>query len=327
MGNYQSCRSCEEPLTPGKSQCPSCKTWNMVVRKKEIVYTTLADVDDEDVPRICIPFWWGGMIGGGNAESQVTLMGGEPGAGKTTFILQAMRDAIKETGQPALLLSSEMKVRQIKPYARRIGMDDDCLSQVVVIDDLETDLKCLNNILGGFCIAALDSLSGLAGMSELLSCQIAARINRFSKRTRIPFWILDHVTKDRDFAGFMFLQHEVDTTVYLREHPGKPRRTWTTRKNRFGSGNVVAEVCMTATGLVPMTMNAKGDWVIPAPPALDAGNDNADKIPALSDKGEETLELADNATLSPVGDSQGLSLPENASVTEDEETEAMDEDE
>ncbi len=247
------CRACFHELEPGKAQCSNCRTWNIAVAKPETRLVSLAETDDTDTLRITKDQWWASLMGGGLPEGCSILMGGEPGAGKSTFALQLSLACILETKKPVLYLATEMSRKAIKPYARRLGFRPDTMAYMAfLIDPVDQELNCLEDVGGvGLSLAVLDSLPHLAGQNEQMAVDIICKLDDWCIKTGVPVLILDHVTKGKELAGMMALQHLVGMTAYLREHPGKPTRTWTTHKNRFGPGQVSLELCMTPEGIVP----------------------------------------------------------------------------
>ena len=262
------CRACEFELVPGKNQCPSCGTWNLVKPgSQELELSTLADEDEEEVVKICQDTWWGKLLSGGLPESASILMAGDPGCGKSTALLQMALACIKATKKTVIYLALEERGAQIKPRAKRVGFKYRHLERVILLhqESIDEELECLNQFTSDeVCLLATDSLSALASRNEERAANYCQLINEFSKDTGIPSILIDHVTKSNDFAGLQALQHFVDITVYIRTHQGLPRRTWTTEKNRFGVGQVVGEICMTEAGiLVPMVLDGKtGDYII-----------------------------------------------------------------
>jgi DNA repair protein RadA/Sms len=226
------------------------------------LFKTLLEAEDDYVTKVCANTFWGRLLGEGIAPDCSVLLGGEPGGGKSTVTLQIMKDLILATGKPALYISAEERSGRIKARAKRVGYPDELLSQVHIVEGADANLDILQSVEGGLCVAIVDSINGLVGEDEANQVLVARTVDRWTQRVLIPSFILTHVTKGGEFSGFMTIQHDVGTTVYLKDYPGKPRRTWTTRKNRFGPGQVVAELCMTELGLVPMRMNLKGDWVM-----------------------------------------------------------------
>jgi len=262
------CRACSFPMESGKSQCTSCGHWTLVAPRQEQELFTLADEDDEEIAKICPDTWWGELLSGGLPNSASILMGGDPGAGKSTILLQMALACIKATKKGVLYLAVEERGQEIRPRAKRVGFKHRHLERVVLLrpDNLEGDenLECLEQFSHDeICFAVVDSLSALSGRNEEESARLCQLVHGWCKDTNIPCVLVDHVTKSNDFAGLRALEHFVDITVYLSTHKGQPRRTWTTEKNRFGIGQMVGEVCMTEAGIVvPMVLDEKtGNYV------------------------------------------------------------------
>lgn len=265
MGN-PSCNHCQRELEPGKFQCFSCGGWNFAPKNQVVETKTLADEDDEEIAKICEDTWWGGLMGGGLPDTCSILLGAEPGCGKTTLALQIALASIRETRKSVVYLAIEQIGKQLKPYARRVGYKPGSLKKVIILEKEEVDLEleCLEQFdHEDVCLVILDSAAALAGRNENLTAEICQRINEWSMSSEIPSIIIDHVTKNHDFAGLKALEHFVGMTIYIQDHKGQSRRTWTTLKNRFGVGQVTAEIAMTEHGLVPMKFDdLAGEYVI-----------------------------------------------------------------
>jgi len=218
-------------------------------------FINLSDAQDETLERISGDTWWGGLLGDGDRRGFVRgssiLLGGEPGAGKSTFSLHAIDQAIEDTGQVGVYLAIEEMAGKIKPRAYRIGcrnVDKIMIPKSRITPDLEI-LEAVANKRP--CFTVFDSLTRLAGRDMRLAVTICERLATFAQDTNTVMLIVDHVVKGESFAGFMDLQHEVDVTVYLRADPKKRSRTWETIKNRHGEGFVTQALFLDGTGLHP----------------------------------------------------------------------------
>jgi DNA repair protein RadA/Sms len=220
----------------------------------------MSDVEGEDIERIvtgmCDP-----CFGGGLARTSVTLIGGEPGAGKTTAALQ-IADAIcagDGKGGSVLYLGGEQNAREYKTHAMRVGVKN--LSRIqlpktqgMLLDALTSTLAAPRAPLA----IVVDSMSSLTTNPEE-EVMLAKRFKEYATSLYCPVLIITHVTKDRDMAGLMDLQHEVDTLALLtidhedecdRDPCGCSRRELSVpTKNRFGPSGVVVRFYMTPRGL------------------------------------------------------------------------------
>lgn len=217
-----------------------------------VVATALADVDTADAPRIAT-----GMaeldrvLGGGLMPGSIVLVGGDPGMGKSTLMLQLCAHGIRQ--QPALYVTGEESLHQIKLRADRLGLDvrhvrvasetnidaiasmiETALPSVVVVDSVQT--------------VVTDQLESSAGsVAQVREC--TARLTRAAKRTGVPIIIIGHVTKDGMIAGPKVLEHMVDTVLQFEGDGMYSYRVLRALKNRYGSTNEIGVFDMSATGL------------------------------------------------------------------------------
>jgi DNA repair protein RadA/Sms len=246
------CATCRMQLESGKALCKKsrggCGKWTFGTERGTAAFVSLADVPDETVERMTPDAWWAPLIGGGFVHGCVYLVGGEPGAGKSTFALQVADACVFETGKSVLYLPSEEKGSKIRGRAARLGCRQ--LERIVLpTDPLTPDLECLSSA-GDHCLVVCDSLSALARRDPLEAVAICNRLTDYAQGTDTTVLVIDHVTKGEEFAGFMTLQHAVDTTQYLRADFKKKKRSLNTAKDRHGEGFVSRDLLMTATGLI-----------------------------------------------------------------------------
>ncbi len=191
------------------------------------------------------------VLGGGIVLGSVVLLGGEPGAGKSTMLLQICGAVCGE--REVLYVSGEESVRQIKLRAKRLGIREEGISVAseANIDDIVDYIEAHKP---GF--AVIDSiqtmfapdLSGSAGsVSQVKEC--TARLLGIAKRLEIPVFIVGHVNKDGAIAGPKVLEHIVDTVLYFEGERGNPYRILRAVKNRYGSTNEIGMFDMTGRGL------------------------------------------------------------------------------
>jgi DNA repair protein RadA/Sms len=249
-------------------RCPSCEEWNSLVEERVAAPLTLKR---SGAPRAAPPPQPIGelttasearyssgideldrVLGGGVVPGSVILIGGDPGIGKSTLVLQAL--AHLAARGPALYVSGEESPQQIKMRADRLGVD---ASQLLVFAEthLETVLEQTRKIAP--VILAVDSVQTVF-TEELQAApgsigqirESAARIVQFAKREELACVLVGHVTKEGAFAGPRVLEHMVDTALYFEGDRGHPFRILRAVKNRFGSTNEIGVFEMKQEGLI-----------------------------------------------------------------------------
>lgn len=262
------CTACGEQSSKWAGQCPHCQAWNSLVeelvgprngaarRKADARATSLADVSSTDIER-----WPSGIdeldfvLGGGIVPGSMVLVGGEPGIGKSTLLLQVAAQ-LQRTGQTALYVSAEESPRQIKMRSERL---EEGAGTVRVLGEtaLEQILAAAANerpsvlIVDSIQTIAMDALEGAPGsVGQVREC--AARLMRFAKEEGIAVMVVGHVTKDGGIAGPKTLEHVVDTVLYFEGEGSADHRVLRATKNRFGSVDEIAVFRMTERGLDPV---------------------------------------------------------------------------
>ncbi|HET9694842.1 MAG TPA: DNA repair protein RadA, partial [Steroidobacteraceae bacterium] len=191
------------------------------------------------------------VLGGGLVAGSVVLLGGDPGIGKSTLLLQAA-DALSRE-RPVLYVSGEESVRQVASRAQRLGLESASLrlaaetrveavieeavaarAQVVVVDSIQTMQTELSESSAGSAVQVRES---------------AARLVRFAKESGAAVLLIGHVTKEGQIAGPRILEHMVDTVLYFESDPASRFRVVRAVKNRFGSANELGVFAMVEQGL------------------------------------------------------------------------------
>jgi DNA repair protein RadA/Sms len=260
------CRECGDGAPKWTGQCPSCGEWNTLVERKEPLassarrltefsspVTPLSRVDVQDVRRhSCGMGELDRILGGGLWPGSLVLLGGAPGIGKSTLMLQAAH-ALAREGSPVLYVSGEESLAQVKGRAGRLGLRNDHLLLLA-----ETNLEAMLAAVREHKPAALvvDSvqtvhrpdLPGAPGsVGQIREC--AAELLRLAKGEGISVFLLGHVTKDGDLAGPRALEHIVDTVLYFEAESRQVHRVLRAVKNRFGPTNEIGVFEMTGEGL------------------------------------------------------------------------------
>lgn len=249
-------------------RCPACEEWNSLVEERVAPPLVLKR---SGAPRPAAPPQPIGQVtaasearygsgidefdrvlGGGVVPGSVILIGGDPGIGKSTLVLQAL--AHLAARGPALYVSGEESPQQIKMRADRLGIDAANLL-VFAETHLETVLEQTRAIAP--VILAVDSVQTVF-TEELQAApgsigqirESAARIVQFAKREDLACVLVGHVTKEGAFAGPRVLEHMVDTALYFEGDRGHPFRILRAVKNRFGSTNEIGVFEMKQEGLL-----------------------------------------------------------------------------
>lgn len=254
-------------MTPKwQGQCPHCKAWNTLDEKITAISSNrfsswtnqtttvqnLSDVQAAEVPRQ--PSGIGELdrvLGGGVVPGAVILIGGDPGIGKSTLLLQAL--ARMGAIQNVLYVSGEESPQQIALRANRLGLQADCVRLLAEIR-LETVLSALSSeapevaVIDSIQTLYSDQISSAPGsVSQVREC--AAQLTRLAKQKGITILLVGHVTKDGAIAGPRVLEHIVDTVLYFEGDAHSSFRMVRAIKNRFGAANELGVFAMTEKGL------------------------------------------------------------------------------
>ena len=259
------CSNCGNESSKWFGRCPACNEWNTCYEekinlkssgksasKKTATTVKLDDVKKQDIVRTKAGFdELDRVLGGGLVKGSLTLLGGEPGIGKSTLILQIC-DKIKGEGQ-VLYVSGEESAQQIKIRADRLGIKNNDIvflgeTDIDVIEDaiLKTNPKLV--IIDSIQTMYSDEItSGPGSVSQVR--EITARIMKMCKQEEITTIIIGHVTKDGNIAGPRVLEHMVDTVLYLEGERYFAYRILRGVKNRFGSTNEIGMFEMNDIGM------------------------------------------------------------------------------
>ena len=196
------------------------------------------------------------ILGGGVVAGSVILVGGDPGIGKTTLLLQILPH-LAEGAEKVLYVSGEESPRQIKMRCDRLGIRSEALL-ILPETNLEEVLKAVQAVAPVALV--LDSIQ-TAFTSHLTSApgsisqvqEVAAQLMFYAKRSGTPVFLIGHVTKDGTIAGPRTLEHIVDTVLYFEGEKGQAYRILRAVKNRFGSTNEIGVFEMTDAGLTEVT--------------------------------------------------------------------------
>ncbi len=258
------CNSCgyESPKWLGK--CPGCSEWNTffeqkvsqsveIKNKPSCTPTSLNSVIGKDCARNSTGFEeLDRVLGGGLVKGSLTLLGGEPGIGKSTLILQ-LCDKIKGDGK-VLYVSGEESAEQIKIRADRLEINNEDIlflgqTDIDVIQQAILDLNPKLVIIDSIQTMYSDEITSAAGTVSQVR-EITARIMKLCKSNDITTIIIGHVTKEGNIAGPRVLEHMVDTVLYIEGERYFSYRILRSVKNRFGSTNEIGMFEMREEGMV-----------------------------------------------------------------------------
>lgn len=192
------------------------------------------------------------VLGGGLVEGAVVLVGGEPGVGKSTLLLQAAQ-RVADGGREVLYVSAEESARQVRMRAGRLSVDSDNLF-ILAETDIDTVCAAIDGMNAPFVV--IDSIqamqkqgmrTSMGSVSQVRECAQAAV--RVAKSTGATVVMIGHVTKEGSIAGPRVLEHMVDTVLYFEGERQMSFRILRAVKNRFGSTNEIGVFEMTGTGM------------------------------------------------------------------------------
>lgn len=265
------CQNCGSQSRKWLGQCPDCSEWNTFVEERfrptattakagasfgvasPIAYDSVESQDDartssgiNEMDRV---------LGGGIVAGSLVLIGGAPGIGKSTIVMQ-MADKLGRNGTKVLYVSGEESERQIKMRGSRLGVEAGNLyllaetnlqSILAESDKLRPDFVIVDSIQTVFS----DRIESAPGSVSQVR-DVAAQFMTFAKQTGRSVFLTGHVTKEGSIAGPKTLEHIVDTVLYFEGDRHHNHRIIRATKNRFGAANEIGVFEMTNTGLMPV---------------------------------------------------------------------------
>ena len=262
------CTNCGGETLQWMGKCPACGAWNTLTERTEAPAKTArrpaASEDRERRPKRLSQITSGAetrfptglgefdrVLGGGAVQGSLVLVGGAPGIGKSTLLLQICK-ALCRT-QRVLYVSGEESESQLKMRAERLGVGDDSL---LLYGETEMDeiLRAANEVKPDTLIVdsiqtmyAAENATSPGGVSQVKDCTMA--LLQLSKQTGVTVFVVGHVNKEGSIAGPKVLEHMVDCVLYFEGERNGPYRLLRAAKNRFGSTNEIVVFEMNDRGL------------------------------------------------------------------------------
>ncbi len=263
------CNACGATHSKWSGRCDACGAWNSIAEEAGLAEgpagrslgpargrrVALGDLAGEEPP---LPRALSGIgeldrvLGGGMVPASATLVGGDPGIGKSTLLLQAAA-AFAASGAPAIYISGEESTAQIRLRAARLG-----LGQAPLRLAAETNLRDILTTLEAErpALAVIDSIQTMwadhvdSAPGSVAQVRAAAHeLTTFAKRRGVAVVLVGHVTKDGQIAGPRVIEHMVDTVLYFEGERGHQFRILRAVKNRFGPADEIGVFEMTGAGL------------------------------------------------------------------------------
>ena len=266
------CQSCGHRVGKWLGKCPECGEWNSLVEEKhqlsrktgtrngfqlrEVTAVAFTEIEPQDDRRLASGVTeFDRVLGGGIVTGTLVLIGGDPGIGKSTLLLQ-VADKLSESGTLVLYVSGEESERQIKLRGERLGIT---ASNVYLLPEtnLENIFREIERLKPGAIIvdsiqtvfsSVLESAPGSVSQVR----EVAHQFLMLAKNRGIPVFLIGHITKEGSIAGPKALEHIVDTVLYFEGERHHNHRIVRAVKNRYGAANEVGVFEMTGRGLMPV---------------------------------------------------------------------------
>ncbi len=265
------CNNCGHVTTKWSGKCEACGQWNTIsemagsaappigrgakkTKGKSVELAPLAGNDKEPERRKSGIGEFDRVLGGGLVPGSATLIGGDPGIGKSTLLLQAAA-AVSKSGGKVIYVSGEEALAQLRMRASRLGLSDanvELAAETNVADIIKTLEK-----LGDIALVVIDSIQTMwspaieAAPGTVSQVRVASQeLIHFAKNSDAPLVLVGHVTKDGQIAGPRVLEHMVDTVVYFEGDRGDQFRILRAIKNRFGPAYEMGVFEMQGAGLM-----------------------------------------------------------------------------
>ncbi len=269
------CQSCGYSSPKWLGRCPDCGGWNTFIEGKPVPILRnasrpgasaakplrLSEVSAEDAPRIATSnAEFDRVLGGGVVPGSLVLIGGEPGVGKSTLLLQVAA-GLRTAGRRVLYVSGEESAQQIKMRADRMdeGASSSAGGEIFLLAEssLERILAAVEEmhptdlVIDSIQTTFSENLDASPGSISQVR-HVATKLLDLAKGGSIPVFLIGHVTKDGSIAGPKALEHIVDSVLYFEGERHHNHRIVRAVKNRFGAANEVGIFEMTSRGLMPV---------------------------------------------------------------------------
>lgn len=260
------CQECGSFAPKWMGRCPACSAWNSleeeVVRDKPPAAAHKQQINalssltaDESARLSSGNSELDRVLGGGITAGSLILLGGDPGIGKSTLLLQ-VADSISQARKKTLYLSAEESDAQIKMRAHRLGLTGENIyilnePNLSLLESYIEDIQPAVVIIDSIQTVSLPEVGSVPGsVTQLREC--AQKLLELAKKSGRPFFLVGHVTKEGTLAGPKTLEHIVDTVIYFEGDKNNYYRLLRAVKNRFGPVNEVGILEMSGGGLFPV---------------------------------------------------------------------------
>ena len=265
------CSSCGASQSKWAGQCADCGEWNTMIESipqaannrpgftpgisGDVRILSLDEVALETEARSTTGIGeLDRVLGGGLVQGSVTLIGGDPGIGKSTLLTQTM--AALADRMPCLYVTGEESLQQVSLRAKRLGLGErglnllsaTCVENIIALAARQKPRVMVIDSIQTIYTETLSSAPGAVGQVR----ESAAQLVRFAKQTGTALFLVGHVTKEGTLAGPRVLEHMVDTVLYFEGDSGERYRMIRAVKNRFGAVNELGVFAMTDSGLKPV---------------------------------------------------------------------------
>jgi DNA repair protein RadA/Sms len=263
-----SCNACGASHSKWAGQCGDCGEWNTMIETITAITTNnrqgfagkrgnatiqaLEDIQMQAEMRTATRIGeLDRVLGGGLVHGSVTLIGGDPGIGKSTLLTQTL--ASLSESLPCLYVTGEESLQQVSMRAHRLGLEDrglkllseTCVENIITLASEQLPKVIVIDSIQTIYTEALQSAPGAVAQVR----ESAAQLVRFAKQSGTALFLVGHVTKEGTLAGPRVLEHMVDTVLYFEGDPGERYRMIRAIKNRFGAVNELGIFAMTDEGL------------------------------------------------------------------------------
>jgi len=265
---YYACRRCEYQCAKWLGRCPECGAWGSIVEQAQddspqaneaspLEAVPYSEISTQATERIRTGIGeFDRVLGGGLVPGGVVLIGGEPGIGKSTLLLQAASE-LARAGHRVLYVSGEESAEQLRLRGQRLGLGSE---EILIVAGTEVDRLIATALDQQPAVMIVDSVQAVrcAGVDSVPGSvaqvrEAAARLVDHAKRTTVPLLLVGHVTKEDRLAGPRTLEHLVDTVIHFEGDRHHAHRILRALKNRFGATDELGVFRMEESGLAEVS--------------------------------------------------------------------------